>query len=78
VLEASTVDDFARVAPSARRLFDRLNTSMGSPNVYDFEVAQDTGLPLGVVRRCLEPALRAEVTLEVYGSDYRVTALTSA
>ena len=74
-LDTLSVDEFDRVSTSARHLFERLDSSAGRPNVYDFEVAQDTGLPLDTVRKCLEQLDGETVRVEVYGLDYRVTAL---
>ena len=76
-VDGLNADECSQVFASVRRLFERLNASDGNPNVYDFEVSQDTGLPVDTVRRCLEHIDGQAVTLELYGSDYRVTALLS-
>jgi hypothetical protein len=74
-LDTLGADEFGQVSASARRLFERLNPAVGPRSIYDFEVAQDTGLPLGTVRRCMEQLDGEAVTVELYGADYRVTAI---
>lgn len=73
-------DELEEVSITVRGLFHRLDSTgsdpeLGAVAVYDWEIADDTGLPIDAVRTYLQRLDGQGFAVERYGLDYRVTAI---
>ena len=82
--ESHDVRDDYRVRDSARRLFERLNPAERHPEIpadapplaiYDWEIANDTDLPLDAVRTALRLHDGTAIVLGTVNDEHRVIDL---